>query len=246
MAQKINKNLKPDFSLILPCYNESSHIYKSLYKIINSLNNNKFTYEIIIIDDKSKDNTVKHIKNLVKKYKNLICYFHDKNIGRGGTVAEGILKAKADIVGFIDIDLEVTPDYIPTFVRILKNNEADIVIADRYYPFYFFPLSSMLRVISSKGYIYFVKLLLNLPVRDTEAGYKFFNKEKILPILPKVKNKHWFWDTEILARSLKEKLRIKEIPVVFLRNKYKKSTVKLIPDTIGYLKAIHEYKRSNK
>jgi len=235
-------NKKPDFTLVLPCYNESPHFDDSIRTIIDTLKFTKFTYEIILIDDKSKDDTVKHMRDISKKHKHIRCFFHEKNIGRGGTVNHGILEAKTDIVGFIDLDLEVAPGYIPLFVRALKNNEADIVIANRYVPFTISP-STLLRLILSRGYSFFRKKLLYIPFRDTEAGYKFFKKNKIMPILPKVEDTHWFWDTEIVARSLIEGLRIKDIPVLFLRNKDKKSTAKLLPDTIAYFQAILWFRR---
>jgi len=244
MDNNKTKIQKPDLSLVLPCYNESSHIDKNIGKIIDVLDNSEFSYEIILIDDKSKDKTIENIKNISKKYRNIRTFFNEKNIGRGGTVMGGILKSESDIAGYIDIDLEVSCGYIPKFVRMLKNDEADVVIADRHYPSKFFTLRYLLRVILSRGYSFFIRKLLYLNVRDTEAGYKFFKKNKIIPILPKVEDTHWFWDTEIVVRSLIEGLRIKEVPVVFFRNKDKKSTVRLLPDTIAYLKAIFKFKRS--
>jgi len=240
---KKTKGNKLDLSLVLPCYNESSHIDKNISKIADTLKKSKFSYEIILIDDKSKDNTMEHIRNISKKYSNIRVFFNEKNIGRGGTVMRGISESESDIVGFIDLDLEVSCSYIPKFVRILNNNEADVVIADRYISFTISPYT-LLRLILSRGYSFFRKKLLHIPFRDTEAGYKFFKKNKIIPILPKVEDTHWFWDTEIVARSLIEGLRIKQIPVMFIKNLDKKSTVRLLPDTIDYFKAIFRFKRS--
>ena len=86
--------------------------------------------------------------------------------------------------------------------------------------------------------------ILDLKFKDTEAGYKFFNRKKILPILEKTKDKHWFFDTEIVARSYWSGLKIKEIPVLFIRRNDKASTVRLIPDTYAYLKALWNFKKS--
>lgn len=239
-----NKN-KPDFSLVLACYNESEHIEESIKKIIETLDDTRYKYELILIDDKSKDNTANVIKKIKKQHKSVRAYFHKKNIGRGGTVKEGILKAKAEVVGFIDVDLEVAPDYIPKFVRTIKNNEAEIAIGHRYYPSHLNP-GYFLRTILSRGYISLVKILLGLDVKDSEAGYKFFDKNKVLPALVKTKNNQWFWDTEIVARSLFEGLRLKQMPVLFLRRSDKTSTVRLIPDIIDYFKAIYKFKKELK
>src|SRR3989344_4887298 len=95
---------------------------------------------------------------------------------------------------------------------------------------------AILRFLASKTYAIAVKYIVDIPVEDTEAGYKFFRKAKILPILAKVKSKHWFWDTEICALAHWNGLSITQIPVLFKRRYDKKSTVRLIPDTIDYIK----------
>jgi glycosyltransferase involved in cell wall biosynthesis len=232
-------------SLVLPCYNEGEHILESIEKILRTLELLKYRFEIILIDDKSTDNTVILIEKIVKKYKGIFFCLHKKNLGRGATVIDGIKKAKAKIVGFIDIDLEVSPHYIPYLVEIIKNNEADIVIGHRYYPFSLLPLSNTIRMIMSKGYAYLIRSILNLPPLDTESGYKFFNKKKILSVSPFVIDKHWFWDTEIISRGIMHKLRVKEVPVLFLRNKDKPSTVKLFSDIIKYITALYKFKQSS-
>lgn len=234
--------MKPDFTLILACYNESPHIYKNISEIITMLELSRYSYEIILIDDKSQDNTAQKIGEIVKKYKYCKAIFHKANVGRGGTVMEGIFNASSDIVGYIDIDLEVRSDYILRFVNIIKRREADLVVGQRIEQFLIFPLDIFLRIVLSKVYAYIVKLMLNLPVNDTEAGYKFFYRPKILPILDNIQSKHWFWDTEIIDQSFTKKLKIKEIPVLFIKNPAKKSTVRLIPDIISYIKSLYQYK----
>lgn len=225
-----------DLSLVLACFNESEIFNGSVSQILNVLDKSNLTYEIIFVDDKSTDNTAKLIKSALKKYprKKLSAYFHRKNQGRGKTVSEGFLKAKGKIVGFIDIDLEIPAWYIPRFIESMKRN-IDGAIAWRIYDL---NIKSLMRWVFSKGYIGTRKYLLNLDIHDTESGYKFFLRKKIIPVIKKCQDNHWFWDTEIIARALKANLNLVEIPVVFIRRSDKTSTVKLIPDTINYLKKI--------
>lgn len=236
--------MNPELTLILPCYNEASHIRKSIARIVSVLDDSNLDYEIILIDDASMDNTKRYIKTIAKRYSRIKYFFHKKNVGRGGTVQEGILKAKGSVVGFIDVDIEVDPTYIPYFVELIKKNKYDIVLGSRHYPFNFLPIKYFIRTVLSLGYPLLVKIMFNLPIRDTETGYKFFKKEKILPVLGDIEDKHWFWDTEIIVRSFLYALRIHEEPVLFLRNVYKKSTVRLIPDIIAYFKALWKLKLS--
>lgn len=235
---------KYDVTLILACYNESQVFRLSVKQIIDVLDKSSFTYEIIFIDDHSGDNTVQLIKQALKQYhtKNLRAYFHTKNLGRGKTVSEGFLKAHGKIVGYIDIDLEIPAWYIPRFVESLNDN-FDGAIAWRIYDL---NLKGITRWVFSKGYMWLRKKSLNIEIRDTEAGYKFFKRSKIIPVIKKCRDNHWFWDTEIVARSLKAKLKLIEVPVVFIRREDKTSTVRLIPDTIDYLYKLFTYQNELK
>lgn len=232
---------KCDVSLILACYNEAEHILKSVPRIIEALDQTDFSWEIIFIDDASTDKTPRLIEKFIKTHprKMLSAYYHQKNMGRGVTAAEGIKKSNGKIVGYIDIDLEVPPDYIPQFVNAIDNNY-QVATGWRIYDF---TLKSLPRWLASKGYNLIRDWVLKTKIKDTEAGYKFFNKKAILPVLKECKSPGWFWDTEILVRAQRKGLKIKEIPVVFIRRFDKTSTVRLIPDTFVYLKELWRFKR---
>lgn len=225
-------------SLILPLYNEGSTLEQNLKRIYKSLQTLKRNWEVILIDDKSTDDTQVKIQKLLPSLKNTKLIMHRENQGRGKTVSDGILAANGTYCGFLDVDLEVSSNYIPLFINELEEG-FDMVVGNRFYEK---NLSAITRVLSSKGYKLIVHHLLNLPIDDTEAGYKFFNREKILPILPRLKDKGWFWDTEICARTYWAGLKISQIPVLFIRRSDKKSTVKLIPDSWDYLKKIYKFR----
>lgn len=227
---------KPLVSLILPCFNEEEHIQSSVDRIFSVLKKADFFSEVIFVDDKSTDNTRFYLKNISKKYKFLPTkiILHKKNMGRGASVSDGIKESKGKIVGFIDIDCEISPDYIPIFINAVKNGY-NLVTAQRIYEF---NILSIHRWLASKIYALFVKKLFNLPLNDTEAGYKFFLRDKIIPVLDKVKDSYWFWDTEIILRAKISKLKMLGIPTVFIRRKDKTSTVKIFQDTLKYIKGI--------
>lgn len=232
-----------ELSLIVPCYNEGEHLEKSFPKVIEVLKKLKQNFEIIIIDDLSRDNTVEIINRLIKKYKEIpiSSIRHKKNIGRGGTVTEGIRLAKGSVVGFIDIDLEVFPRYIPDFVEMISKNKADIVVGKRYD---YFSITSLHRFISTKIYTLLIRYVLRLPIHDTETGYKFFNRGKILPILAQTNDVGWFWDTEIITRGYMNNLRLAEIDVLFKKRDDKTSTVRLLRDSIKQVKSLIAFKKN--
>ena len=231
--------MEPDVSIVLACYNEAEIFADSVARIIATLDQTDYTFEIIFVDDVSADKTRELIDQALKKYPrhNLSVIHHLTNQGRGQTVIDGFLNARGKYVGYIDIDLETGEWYLPKFLSELDNG-ADLVSALRVYDFQLWALP---RWLASKGYTWLRKLLLGLPYEDTEGGYKFFKREKLLKLLPKVTHKGWFFDTEIMTLAYRHRLKVKEIPVAFVRNPKKTSTVRLIPDSLKYLKDLVIY-----
>lgn len=225
--------MKPiDLTLVLALYNEGSTLIKSLETIYSLLEKSGLKFEIILIDDKSKDKTVFLAEDFTKEKENVILIKHEKNVGRGGAVGEGLKEGKGEVIGFIDVDLENSPDKMIEAVRLILSGQADVVSGQRIYKFERY---SVIRYFASKGYHLLMKYILGLPLKDTEAGFKFFKREKIIPILNQVEDKHWFWDTEIMALSYYQGLKIKEIQIVFKRRLEKKSTVRVFSDSVNYL-----------
>jgi len=236
----IYKLKKATLSLILACYNEGPTLEDSVTKIVSVLKKIKGDWEIIFVDDKSTDDTRKALNAIASASKKFKVIYHNRNQGRGRSVSDGIKAAKGDMCGYLDVDLEVSADYLPLFLREVEEG-SDLVVGQRFYEGGGFKALS--RFFASKIYAYSVKMLFNSPVDDTEAGYKFFKKSKILPILSKIKNKRWFWDTEICVKASISGLKVTQIPVLFKRRADKKSTVRLIPDTIDYISNLIRLKK---
>ncbi len=218
-----------ELSLIVPCYNEAAHLERNLNRLKEVMNLLVYKYEIIIIDDASVNNTLEMINRFMtanQGAENIKFIKHDKNQGRGKTVSEGIIAARGEIVGFVDIDFSTSPWYVPALAAEIKNG-SDIVIGQRIYKLKFKVLH---RWILSKGYKFLVRFFLGLDLGDTESGCKFFNRQRIIPVLSTVKDERWFWDTEIIARSKLAGLKIKQLPTVFVRESLY-TTVKIFGDS---------------
>lgn len=233
---------KVDFSLVLACYNEGPTFTQSLDKIFNVLRDYKKSWEVIFVEDKSKDDTKQRLLGYIKTVKGCRVVLHSQNMGRGKSVSDGLVKAKGAVCGFMDVDCEISPSYIPLFVSEVESGH-DMAIATRYYEK---SAKSIVRVVASRGYVIFSKLVLGMPLKDTEAGFKFFNRKKILPILKKTKDNGWFWDTEICARAYLAGLKITELPVLFVKRSDKKSTVNVIRDSLDYAKKLLAFKKEYK
>lgn len=229
-----------DVSIVVACYNEAPHLMDSIKTIMDVMEQTRYSFELILIDDCSKDNTREVIKEIVRKWQDKVRYlFHEQNLGRGGTVTEGIRMGRGRMVGFLDIDLETHARYIPSCLLALENGY-DVATAWRIYKL---RIGVLDRWVLSRGYNWLMRKMLDVNLKDTETGFKFFNKKNILPILDEVKNTHWFWDTEIMALAYYKHLKIIEIPTLFVRREDKKSTVRVLSDTMGYLKSLFAFKK---
>jgi len=229
----VNRN--PDISLVIACYNEASHIEKSLPELIAVLDKTGLGYELIIIDDCSQDNTADMLRNMYQDRDDVLLLAHKQNVGRGGTVAEGFRLARGKIVGYLDIDLEIGPWYLLPALNKMKRENLDGVIAHRIYKLDTHP-TVLIRQCMSISFRKLSHMMLNIPLTDVAGGFKFFRRRKILPIVDQCKSSHWFWDTELVYLADRSGFDIGEIPVLFLRRPAKKSTVRMIPDTLRQLR----------
>jgi hypothetical protein len=230
-----------DLSLVIACYNEEFELEDSVRQVIEILDNTRWTYEIIFVDDCSRDRTREIIDRLLITYraKNFRKIFHEHNTGRGRAVTDGFRIAIGEVIGYIDIDLEVHARYIPTMLLAIEHG-VDVATAHRIYkvqPRLFH------RFVLSQGYVWLMRRLLGVHLQDTETGYKFFKREKIWPVLDQTKDEHWFWDTEIMVRALLAGLRINEIPCLFIRRYDKQSTVNVFKDSWEYLTHLWHFRR---
>lgn len=232
-----------DLSLIIPCYNEEPILLDSIKLIFESMDNTQIRYEIIFVDDCSQDNTRNLIDRVINEYKNkrFVKIFHEVNKGRGGTVTDGIMASKGKISGFFDIDCSTHPRYIPVLVWEIQKG-ADMATALRVYKLNWLAAP---RWVLSKGYKFLVKLWLRLDLSDTETGCKFFNREKIVPILSEICDNYWFWDTEIMVRSYLKGLKIVEIPSVFIRKGFY-TRVKIVRDCFRQFISLIKFKQELK
>ena len=224
---------KMDVSVILASYNAALFVEKSVRQIQDVLDATIYNYELIFVDDRSTDDSVSVIKRLIAEKPNCFLYEHTVNRGRGAVVSEGFKKARGEIVGFIDLDLDNPAHYLFPMILGIQKGNADVMTARRIYYWKLNPYL-FIRMLTSKAYSALSGTWLQTGLKDTETGCKFFRKEKILPLLEETKNDRWFWDTEIMVRAYYAGLKILEIPTLFIRDTHY-STVRILPDSLVYL-----------
>lgn len=231
-------------SVVLPCYNEEGHIVRDgVARVLEMLEVLQVPHEIILVDDGSRNDTRAHIDQAIQSHpgKPIHKIFNANNLGRGGAVMVGLRAARYPVAGYLDIDLEIGSQYIPAFYAAVKEG-ADLVVAERIYKVQLTPFC-LARFVLSIGYLWISHLLLGIRYNDTEAGYKFFRRDKVLGLMGQVQDTHWFWDTEVIARAHYAGWKIKLLPCLFLRRKDKKSSVRVFRDTWAYLQAILKFRR---
>ena len=230
-----------DFSLVVACYNEAPHLEASMDETFRVLDAMRWRPEVIFVDDCSRDETQAVIDRIVARHpeRALRVIHHPANVGRGGTVTDGMRVAQGRFVGFIDIDLEVHARYLLPCLLALEAG-ADVATAQRIYRFQW---RSLDRYLMSRGYFWLMRRMIAVPLADTETGFKLFRRERILPVLDACEDRGWFWDTEVMVRAYHAGLRIVELPVLFLRRFDKQSSVRPIHDSIDYLRKLWRFRR---
>ena len=231
----------PDLSLVIACYNEEAILEASIEETLHVLDTLNLSTEIIFVDDASRDRTRELIDRIIATHPDRAMrkIEHAQNVGRGGTVTDGFRAARGEFIGYLDIDLEVHARYLVPCIVALRNGY-DVATALRVYKFYW---RSLDRYVMSKGYRWLMRRVLGLPLRDTETGFKFFRRKRILPVLEATVDRGWFWDTEVMARADASGLKIIEIPSLFVRRFDKQSTLNPLADTIDYLRKLWRFRR---
>jgi glycosyltransferase involved in cell wall biosynthesis len=228
-------------SVVIACYNEEETLAASFAEIKETLEELGRPFEIIFVDDLSRDRTREILAEIVAAHPtvDVRVLLHERNRGRGATVTDGFRAARGEIAGYLDVDLEVHCRYIPSVVRAIEKG-ADIATLRRIYAF---QLGSLDRYAMSRGYSFLVRSLLGVALRDTETGFKFFRREKVLPLLGLVRDPGWFWDTEFMVRAARQGLRIVEVPGAYIRRADKTSTVRGVRDSIRYFGKLLTFRR---
>jgi len=206
------KEFKGKLSILVPAHNEGPHIYGNIREIQRVFDEIGCRYELIIIDDGSKDETYENAQKAVKGFKNIIIKKMRQNRGKGRALKYGFRFAKGDLVAFLDADLDLHPEQIQNLFKIMNEEEVDVVIGSKRHP------ESKLkypwhRKIISNVYFFLVKSMFGLPLRDTQTGIKLFKYEVLKKIFPKVLIKRYAFDLELLVNAHHLGYKIAEAPI---------------------------------
>jgi len=228
---------QPHLSVIIPCYNEAKRLPNTLLDIDKHLSHASFPYEILVVDNNSKDATLEITKRFSQFIKNLRV-IECRTQGKGAAVQKGMLEARGKIRLFTDADNSTSIEHFFLMEQYFPGKTDigyDIVIGSRdvegarLIP----PQPWYKRQLGNVGNLVIQTLLLP-GIPDTQCGFKAFTEKAAMDIFPNITIIGWGFDVESLVIGKKRGYRIKEIPVTWINDT--RSTVKLS----GYITTLLE------
>ncbi|MBI2651236.1 glycosyltransferase family 2 protein [Candidatus Woesearchaeota archaeon] len=202
----------------IPSYNEEKTIGAVINKIHKIMKSNKYNYEILVVDDGSKDSTTKIAKNA-----GAVVYSHPKNYGLAETFRTEIeksLELGADIIVHIDADLQYQPEEIPKLIREIQNGY-ELVLGSR-----FMGKIEHMPFINRIGNIAFSKAVSQIAetdISDAQTGFRAFTGNFARKVA--IKSDHTYTQEQIL-RAVKNKFKVKEVPIYFAKRKDKSRLIR--------------------
>jgi len=196
-------------SVFLPAYNEEKMLAETTQKVNKILGKIAGDYEIIIINDGSKDKTGQIADKLASENKKIKVIHHSPNRGYGAAVKSGLYTARFPWIVLIDSDGQFDFNEIDKFLKKQKETQADIVAGyylKRAVPFY--------RILGSKlAWELPIFIISGLRMRDTDCGFKLISK-KVVDKIPRLESERGpFITTEFLLKAKKAGFKIVEIGV---------------------------------
>jgi glycosyltransferase involved in cell wall biosynthesis len=193
-------------SVFFPAYNEEKNIKNTVEKAIKVLNKVAQVWEIIIVNDGSKDKTGVIADELAKADNRIRVIHHSPNRGYGAALKSGFYNSKYPWIVFTDSDGQFNFSQLPNFINKQKETGADLVVGyyiKRAVPFY--------RKLNTFLWQVVVRVLFNLKVRDIDCGFKLISKS-VIDSIPKLESERGaFISSEFLIKAQKSGFKIVEI-----------------------------------
>jgi glycosyltransferase AglD len=200
-----------EVTAIIPVFNDRAALEIAIPQSLDALSTISDNFELIIAEDGSTDGSPEFVRSCEQQNHRIHLIHSDQRLGRGRALNRAIREAKGIIVCYYDVDLATDMQHLPDLINAIRDGYA-ITTGSR-----LLPDSDIQRTrgreIASRTYNFLVRIFLGSSVYDHQCGFKAFNKEKILPVIPAIRSPHWFWDTELLVRGQRQGLTVREFPV---------------------------------
>ncbi len=200
-----------DITAIIPVYNDRNALERAIPESLRALGAISRSFELIVAEDGSTDGSAGFVREVSATNPRVRLLHGEERLGRGKALTRAIREAKGGIVCYFDVDLATDLAHLGELTGSIRGGY-DIATGSRLLP------GSVIvrtggREFASRGYNLLVRLFLASRLRDHQCGFKAFNRDRVLLLLPEVRDTHWFWDTELLVRAQRAGFRVREFPV---------------------------------
>jgi len=196
-------------SIVLPAYNEAENVAAAVRAVSQVAQTLGRDYEILVVNDGSKDNTGQVVRELEPEIPGLRLVEHYPNRGYGGALKAGFAAATKDLIAFVPADNQFVFGEVDALLEKLETENAQIVCGyrhDRQDP--------LIRRMNAFGWNSVVRLLFGYLSRDIDCGFKLFRREVLQRV--HIQSNGAMIDTEFLAGARARGIRIVEVPVTHL------------------------------
>jgi dolichyl-phosphate beta-glucosyltransferase len=209
-------------SIVVPAYNEESRLPATLKRMAEYLAARDFSYELLVVDDGSRDETRKVVREFAstRNWVRLVQYDNDKNRpvnrGKGYAVRQGVLASSGRDVLFSDADLSTPIEEIEKLLPFIARGECDIAIASRALPESKLAIHQpWYREMMGRSFNKVVQQIIGTSIVDTQCGFKAFRGEVARKLFSLAQIDGFGFDTEIIYLARKFRYRVHEIGVTW-------------------------------
>lgn len=202
----------PALTVVVPVFNEDESVQQCLERMVDVLAGDPTCdFVIQVVDDGSTDSTQVLLRGL--DIRPLRILTRAENGGKGAALMDGLRSASSPLVAQLDGDLDLHPSSLLGLLRVMKDTDADIVVGSKVHPesIVHYP---RFRRLQSSAYRRLVRKLFDLDVADTQTGVKVYRAEVLQDVLPKLEERGYAFDLELLAVAKHSGFTIAEGPVV--------------------------------
>ena len=225
-------------SIIIPSYNEKDNIKKTILKVVRHLTNVKINYEILVVDDKSKDGSIEIIRELCRNNKRIKLIIREKNPGFGYSLVDGSKASAGEIIIWLMADAS---DDLNTISAMIKKIEQgyDMIIGSRNVAGGSRGDQNKLKAFGSRQFSRLAKILFELPIYDITNAFRAFRKEIINKI--RLENSGFAISPEFAIKAHLKGYRLAEVPTTYSERKEGKAKTRLFRMGIFYYYLLFKY-----
>jgi glycosyltransferase involved in cell wall biosynthesis len=205
--------MPPTYSIVIPAYNESARLRATLDRVLAHIRDRQWNTEVLVVNDGSRDNTAQIVEEYAARHPMFRLIQNPGNRGKGYSVRNGMLHASGETMLFTDADLSSPIEEADKLFTAL-NNGADVAIGSRWLRAELqTQRQSLHRQLFGRVFNLALRIILRLPYRDTQCGFKAFTRRATQAIFPLQHIERWGFDPEILFLARKFELKVEEVPV---------------------------------